>query len=183
MRLLSAVVFRGPVIGPLNKADYLQTLGTFRIYEAFPDISPNAFGFTVDPDDPLRVWFLVRNSGTNTGPLGLGLGIKWPASGKTARGATETFSLTFDEARAKVRKLTVGYVADRFEGNTGGSGAALGLMKVAGLVPMGFSAANPLFGLAQWLGNDVVDYPARTVSKAEEVPPWWTSEERGADGS
>ena len=65
-------IFRGPAIGPLNRADYLQILGTFGIYTAFPDIKPNAFGFTVDPEDPSRVWFLVRNSGTNTGPLGLG---------------------------------------------------------------------------------------------------------------
>ena len=153
-------IFRGPAIGPLNRADYLQILGTFGIYTAFPDIKPNAFGFTVDPEDPSRVWFLVRNSGTNTGPLGLGLGLSWPASGNAVEGAPETFSIKFD-ADGRVKLLTVGYVADRFEGNTGGSGAALGLMKVAGLVPLGFSASNPLFQLAQKFG-DAVNYPART---------------------
>ena len=150
-----AFVFRGPVIGPLSKDDYLSTLGTFAIYKAFPDINPNAFGFSVDPQDPQRVWFLVRNTGTNSGPLGLGLGLEWPASGNTAQGATETFSITFDESGTRVKALTVGYVADRFQGNVGGSGAALGLMKVAGLVPLGFTAANPIFAFAQWLGNDV----------------------------
>ena len=75
----------------------------------------------------------------------------------------------------------MGYVADRFEGNTGGSGAALGLMKVAGLVPLGFSASNPLFQLAQKFG-DAVNYPARTMSRPEDVPRWWTAEERGAEG-
>ena len=29
-------VFRGPVIGPLNKADYLSTMDTFKVYKAFP---------------------------------------------------------------------------------------------------------------------------------------------------
>ena len=173
-------IFRGPAIGPLNRADYLQILGTFGIYTAFPDIKPNAFGFTVDPEDPSRVWFLVRNSGTNTGPLGLGLGLSWPASGNAVEGAPETFSIKFD-ADGRVKLLTVGYVADRFEGNTGGSGAALGLMKVAGLVPLGFSASNPLFQLAQKFG-DAVNYPARTMSRPEDVPRWWTAEERGAEG-
>ena len=64
-------VFRGPYIGPLNKRDYLSTMDTFKIYEAIPDISPNAFGFSIDPSDPNRVWFMVRNSGTATGELGL----------------------------------------------------------------------------------------------------------------
>lgn len=34
-------VFRGPYIGPLNKEDYLETMDTFGIYKAIPDISPN----------------------------------------------------------------------------------------------------------------------------------------------
>ena len=32
-------IFRGPLVGPLTKADYLATLGTFKIYESVPDIS------------------------------------------------------------------------------------------------------------------------------------------------
>ena len=27
-------IFRGPLVGPLTKADYLKNLGTFKIYEA-----------------------------------------------------------------------------------------------------------------------------------------------------
>ena len=51
-------VFMGPVVGPLNKADYLGTLGVFKIYEAFPDITVSASGFTQDPTDPV-CFFLV----------------------------------------------------------------------------------------------------------------------------
>ena len=178
-------VFRGPVIGPLCKRDYLSTLGTFGIYKAFPDISPNAFGYCVDPANERRVWFHVRNTGTHSGPLGLGFGISYPPTNKAAVGNVETFSLTFDEA-GKARLLTVGYVADRFDeqANTGGSGAALGLMKAAGLVPAGFSSSSPIFGLAQRLGNAIApENGPRTVSKPEDVPAWWPFDERGAEGS
>ena len=53
-------IFRGPVIGPLNKRDYKEVLDYFSIYKAFPDMDPNCFGFTVDPENPLRVWYFVR---------------------------------------------------------------------------------------------------------------------------
>ena len=51
-------------------------MDTFKVYEAFPDISPNPFGFAVDPIDEQRVWFFVRNTGTNSGPFGLGYGLE-----------------------------------------------------------------------------------------------------------
>lgn len=60
-------VFRGPYIGPLNKKDYLDTMDAFSIYKALPDIDPNAWGFSIDPKDPNRVWFMVRNTGTFDG--------------------------------------------------------------------------------------------------------------------
>merc|ERR1711871_1309679 len=101
-------VFRGPVIGPLNKADYLSTMDTFKVYRAFPDISPNAFGFAVDPAEERRVWFFVRNTGTNTGPFGIGYGLEAPPSGNAVVGVPEAFSITFDAAE-RVKLLTVGY--------------------------------------------------------------------------
>ena len=48
---------------------------------------------------------------------------------------------------------------------------------------MDFSAANPLFKFGQWLSNEVIDYPARTVSKLENVPAWWPYPQRGGEGS
>lgn len=176
-------VFRGPVVGPLNKQDYLDTLASFGVYTAYPDISPNAFGFTVDPENPLRVWFLVRNTGTNTGPFGLGFGLNLPPSGNTARGLVETFSITFDEAR-KVKLLTVGYLADRFDekSNTGGYGAALGLLTAAlGGGPAGALASNKY---VQRIANAFTPKGGpRTVSDEEDVPAWWPFKERGAEGA
>ena len=40
--------------------DYKEVLDYFSIYKAFPDMDPNCFGFTVDPENPLRVWYFVR---------------------------------------------------------------------------------------------------------------------------
>ena len=174
-------VFRGPVIGPLNKVDYLKTMDTFKVFRAFPDISPNAFGFSADPVDEGRVWFFCRNTGTNDGPWGLGYGLEAPPSGDTVSGVPEAFSVTFDADR-KVRLLTVGYVADRFypNSNTDGVGAAFGLLKVAGIPLPGGLAYRAAVALA----NRLPGAGAKSCSKREDVPQWWLdrSEERGMDG-
>ena len=172
-------VFRGPYIGPLNKQDYLSTMDTFKIHEAIPDISPNAFGFSIDPKDPNRVWFMVRNSGTATGELGLDRDgkLRVPGKGAVLDGCPETFSIIFDADR-KVKYLSVGYVADRFEGNTNGKGAAVGIFHVIGLP---FPSPGPLLKFAQWLGTEVADLGARSYS-TENVPAWWKSEERASEG-
>ncbi|KAL1523068.1 hypothetical protein AB1Y20_018028 [Prymnesium parvum] len=175
-------VFRGPYIGPLNKVDYIHVMNTFKIYEAVPDISPNAFGFCIDPTDCNRVWFIVRNSGTITGSIGLGNGLSFPPNGKKLQGCPETFSITFDSEK-KVKLLTVGYVADRFEGNTQGTGAAVGIFKVAGLP---FPPPGPLYALVTGFSNRVMkrilpDLP-KTVSDPEDIPRWWPHSERGTEG-
>jgi hypothetical protein len=171
-------VFRGPYIGPLNKEDYVTTLETFGLWKALPDISPNAFGFSIDPKDPNRVWFLVRNTGTFTEKPGIGLGggAYFPPNGAKLEGAPETFSITFDADR-KIKHLTVGYVADRFQGNTKGTGAAVGIFNAIGLP---FPSPGPLLRLAQWFATEVLGTGAKSYSK--DVPAWWTSKERGGDG-
>ena len=174
----SDFVFRGPYIGPLNKEDYLTTMKTFQIYKGLPDISPNAFGFSVDPKDSNRVWFIVRNTGTFTGEIGLGFGQFISGQGQKIEGCPETFSITFDEDK-KVKLLTVGYVADRFEGNTGGKGAAIGIFNVIGLpIP----PPGPLYSFITWFSNNILNSPAKSCSAREDVPKWWPHEERGADG-
>ena len=174
-------VFRGPYIGPLNKKDYQHTLNTFGIYKALPDISPNAFGFSIDPMDPNRVWFMVRNTGTFTGEPGLGLGNEQyvPPNGAKLQGCPETFSIIFDENQ-KVKHLSVGYVADRFEGNTNGDGAAVGIFRAIG-VP--FPSPGPLLTLAQWFGTEVLTGGPLSYSK-DNVPAWWSekSQQKASEG-
>mmetsp|Transcript_22785 Transcript_22785/g.27534 ORF Transcript_22785/g.27534 Transcript_22785/m.27534 type:complete len:303 (+) Transcript_22785:117-1025(+) len=170
-------VFRGPVIGPLNKKDYIFTMTTFGIYDAIPDFSPNAFGFTLDPQEPNRVWFTVRYSGTFTGEPGIGLGSGQfvPPNGATLEGAPEQYSVTFDENN-KVKHLSVGYVVDRFQGNTKGFGAAFGIFKVIGL-PL--PAIGPQLRFAQWFSS--VAFKGKSpmsYSAPEDVPAWWTAKSK-----
>jgi hypothetical protein len=172
-------IFRGPYIGPLNKADYLATMDTFGIYKAIPDINPNAFGFSIDPLDPNRVWFMVRNTGTFTGEPGLGFGneVYVPPNGKSIQGCPETFSITFDDQQ-KVKHLTVGYVADRFQGNTNGKGAAVGIFNSIGIP---FPEPGPLLKFIQWFGTEVYNTGASSYS-TKDIPAWWTSEEKASQG-
>jgi len=169
-------VFRGPYIGPLNKKDYLETMDAFKIYEAFPDINPNTWGFSIDPENSNRVWFMVRNSGTFTGePMLPGL-LNFKANGAKLNGCPETFSITFDEEE-KMKYLSVGYVADRFEGNTDGKGAAIGILNVIGLpVPK----VGPVLQLIQWFGSEVYGQPP--LSYSTDVPEWWTNQDKSTEG-
>jgi hypothetical protein len=171
-------VFRGPSIGPLTKKDYFSTMDTFKLYEAFPDFSPNAFGFHIDPIDPNRVWFMVRNTGTFTGAgISLGNGITYPANGAKLEGAPETYSIVFDENK-KIKHLTVGYVSDRFEGNTKGKGAAFGIFKAIGLP---FPSPGPLLKFAQWFGTEIANDGAYSYS-TENIPSWWKSKDKASEG-
>jgi hypothetical protein len=165
-------VFRGPVIGPLNKKDYLFTLGEcFKVFEVFPDINANAWGFSIDPENPNKVWYMVRTTGTFVNDWTLVPNVSSiKANGKKVKGAPETHSLLFDDDM-KVKALTVGYVADRFEGNTNGLGAAAGLLEAVGYkLP-----APPIFRLLNELTNGVAGSP-KTFST--DLPKWWPYEGR-----
>ena len=175
-------IFRGPVIGPLNKVDYEQVLEYFSIYKAFPDINPNCFGYSIDPDNPLRVWFQLRASGTYTKPLGGPVGKIIKPNGTKYRGSTETWSLTFDRT-LKARYLSAGYVSDRFEeqSTTDGIGLSFGILKTLGLsLPSG--VGNPVLELIQAVNDPLVNLgiSPKAMSKEEDVPSWWKSGKRGA---
>lgn len=174
-------VMRGPAVGPLNKSDYCFTMSELKIWEAFPDIQANAFGFSIDPENSDKVWFFVRNTGTNTGPISFGSKVpQIPATNKEIRGPTEAFSMEFD-SDLKVRGLTIGYPCNRFEGNTGGLGAFIGLLTGCGLdfLP---SIKSPLFKFIQKTGQKIEGYP-KTFSNPEDLPSWWeTPDVLGADG-
>lgn len=43
-----------PVVGPLNKTEFVTIFGGFKINDAFPNAANNYFGFTVDPLEPNR---------------------------------------------------------------------------------------------------------------------------------
>lgn len=112
--------FCAPVVGPLNRKQYLDALTSFKLEEAF-DIDSQVYNIHVDPFDQNRVWFHVRPVAVHVGEF---VGAK--ATGKTLFQPPQVNSFTFNE-KGLVTQLTVGYVVDRRMGNTGGLGAAFGL--------------------------------------------------------
>mmetsp|Transcript_37882 Transcript_37882/g.69248 ORF Transcript_37882/g.69248 Transcript_37882/m.69248 type:complete len:251 (-) Transcript_37882:67-819(-) len=179
--LASDFVFRGGVIGPLNKHDYLATMESLGIFDAF-DLKANAFGFTVDPADPLSVRFFVRNTGSHVGPfLQRGpLSFRPDPARSSVVGPTEAAMLTFEPGTLKVRFFTTGNVVkfgNSVQGrapNTGGLGAVLGLFYAIGFGGLGNLALNGYFrSLFNWAGSQLGSFGI-PLTKSEVVPAWWT---------
>ena len=79
------------VVGPLLKKEFVGALNSFKTWEAFPDVKSNAFGFDTDPDDPMRVWFFYKTSGTMQNDWSMG-GTQLKATGKPIRNGVEAAS-------------------------------------------------------------------------------------------
>ena len=96
---------------------------------SFPDLETNAFGFTADdPIEPNRVWYFVRPRGTFSGkPFKHPVVGDIEATGAKVIAPPEARSMVFDD-EGKIKHVSVGYVVDRFTGDTtGGKGAVFGL--------------------------------------------------------
>ena len=176
-------IFRGPVIGPLAKPDFCATLssvgGKNGIKDAFPDLEVNQFGFCVDPTEPGRVWYLERPRGTFTGPFDHPVVGTIDPTGAKYIGPPETRSIIFDE-EGKVKYQSVGYVADRFTGDTtGGRGAVFGLYYVMGQV-LDATVGSLLTIALQKISKYLPDIP-KSYSKREDLPEWWTDDRMGAE--
>jgi len=118
--------FVAPVVGPFGKDEFKDSLKSFELKKAFPEISSNFHHFRVDPFEPNRVWFSIKFLGTNTGPI-----MGRPATGKHVESPVQAHSVTFNE-RGEITKLTIGYVLDKETGNTGGLGGVFGLLYALG---------------------------------------------------
>ncbi|VEU35930.1 unnamed protein product [Pseudo-nitzschia multistriata] len=175
-------VFRGPVIGPLVKKDLVATLTANEdLRTAFPDLQQNAFGFTADdPIEPNRVWYFVRPRGTFAGPFPM------PGTGKMIQptnapyiGPPECRSVIFNR-EGKIKYQSVGYVVDRFTGDTtGGRGAIFGQYAVMGQdIDANPGAVSTIF--LQKLSEYLPQFP-KSYSKREDLPKWWTDERMGAE--
>mmetsp|Transcript_5116 Transcript_5116/g.14873 ORF Transcript_5116/g.14873 Transcript_5116/m.14873 type:complete len:347 (-) Transcript_5116:191-1231(-) len=190
-------VFRGPVIGPLNKWDYIDVLDYFRVYEAFPDINPNCYGFSVDVIDPLKVRFFVKATGTYQYPLGGFLGkvgnMLQKPDGREYVGSTEAWSITFNDLdRMQVKYISAGYVVDRFEdqdrlSTTDGKGLVMGVLNTIGLDFLPTQPESTSLKMMQWAtghfskkgGSDALFPKAFTASR--DLPQWWGDERKGAN--
>lgn len=120
--------FTAPIVGPLPKDRFLKLWRQADVMEStFPDMRTNAFGFTVDPMEPDRVWFFHRARMTFTGELKI-FGGPFPIKGDNTSIVTppQVQSMRFND-QLKVYALTVGAVVDRCAtNNCGGLGGMFG---------------------------------------------------------
>ena len=111
--------FAGPVVGPINKEQYLKAVEAAldNIYDAFPELKAQYYDFRVDPLEPNRVWYTSRGYGQMTGKFAV-----IEPNGRYIQQPPQTGSMSFNE-KGQAIEATNGYVMDRRVGNTGGLGA------------------------------------------------------------
>lgn len=73
---------RCAVVGPLTRKGYIANLEALGIYKTIADIQANPWGFSIDPLDPNRVWFMIRETGTMSKDWKFGPAT-FPATGKS----------------------------------------------------------------------------------------------------
>jgi len=179
-------IFRGPVIGPLNKSDFVQTLTSIAskdnkgLNDAFPDLQSNAFGYTVDPIEPNRVWYFVRPRGTFTGPFDHPVNGRIEPTGAKYIAPPEARSVIID-SDGLIQYQSVGYVMDRFTGDTtDGQGAVFGMYNVMGQ-EMDDTVGSWKMGFLQWLSSKLPEgIVPKSFSNRQDLPSWWKDERMGS---
>lgn len=171
-------VFRGPIVGPINRQDLVDTNSLFGLETSFPDLDRQPFGFSIDPENPFRVLFFERWKATHTGEFNLLNLLKTPATQRRSISPAFPFSITWTpEGKIIYECLTT--AVDRFEGNTKGKVAVFGLLETAG-IPLDNNVGNPIL-IAQQKFGSLVNLPAQIFSKEEDRPSWWKSKAVGAE--
>ena len=123
-------VFVGPFVGPLTRQQYLDALGgNLNPSEGFPDLVGRQFGFTADPVEPGRVWWITRPVGTFSKPF---FGAE--PDGRAIETPPQAMGVVFNAA-GRVAKINVGAVMDRTSGNTAGLGGLFGFLWFVGKAP------------------------------------------------
>jgi len=172
-------VLRGPVIGPINRADLAKSQKGLGISAAYPDLKIETFGYTIDPENPYRCFYFQRWRGTNSGDLD-NYGTVFPATGTEMETPVSIFSVVFNP-EGKIVYEQVGAVVDRIEGNTQGKAAVFGMLHNSGL-KLNASPGDKIFALIQRLGH-LAGNLGRSWTEEEDIPEWWVSPSRGADGT
>ncbi len=172
-------VLRGPVIGPLSRADLADAQNGLGIRGAFPNLTIETFGYTIDPENPYRCFYFQRWRGTNSGDL-VSYGTVYPATNVEMETPVSLFCVVFNP-EGKIVYEQVGAVVDRLEGNTQGKAAVFGMLHTAGL-KLNASPGDKVFQFIQRLGHAAGNV-GRSWSKEEDIPEWFTSKSRGADGT
>eukprot|EP00979_Chaetoceros_neogracilis_P004978 scaffold850_cov219-Chaetoceros_neogracile.AAC.5 len=185
-KLASDFVFRGPVIGPLCKNDFVATLtsvssGGAGLADAFPDLQSNTFGFSVDPTEPNRVWYFTRPRGTFLGPFDHPVVGRIEPTGDKYVGPPEARSIIVDD-EGLIKYQSVGYSVDRFTGDTtGGAGAVFGMYAVMG-EKLDDTVGSPVMVFLQWLSSILPEGTVpKSYSRKEDLPSWWKDERMGSE--
>jgi len=139
--LAESFIFEGPVVGPLKKEEFVNAIGSVDFTTAFPNWTPQFYGFFVDPleVEQNRVWYTARGEGVNTGPL---LPFAPVPTNNKVINPPQVCSLTINHSSGLIERYTIGYVTDRNVGNTGGLGGLYGILYALGK-PLPFPEANP----------------------------------------
>ncbi|GFH55689.1 hypothetical protein CTEN210_12165 [Chaetoceros tenuissimus] len=149
------------------------------LIDAFPNVKVDTFGYTVDPENPYRCFYFQRWRAVMEGDLDA-YGTIYPINGDEMETQVSTFSVVFNP-EGKIVYEQVGAVVDRLEGNTQGKAAVFGLLHTAGL-KLKASPGDAVFGFIQRFGH-VVGGMGRSWSRKKDLPKWWVSPSRGADGT
>jgi len=171
-------IFRGPIVGPINRKDLVETNTGFGLDKAFPDLDRQPFGFAADPENPFRVLFFERWKATHTGEFSFNGLPALPVTGNRSISPVMPFSITFNP-EGKIVYETLTTAVDRFEGNTKGKVAVFGLIESAGL-SLDNNIGNTVLVLQQKF-NRLLDAEVQIFSKEEDVPSWWKSKAVGAE--
>jgi len=171
-------VFRGPIVGPINRKDLVATNTVFGLSKSFPDLERTPFGFSIDPENPYRVLFFERWKATHAGDLQIEGLPPMKATGNKSVTPVMPFSIVYNpQGKIMYEHLTT--ALDRFEGNTKGKVAVFGLLETAGL-PLDNNIGNGILVLQQKI-NRFFNGQAQIYSRAEDVPKWWKSKAVGAE--
>jgi len=131
--------FRFPVV-ELDKTRFVEAFASFKLDDAFPDMTTDFYGWRMDPYIPGRIWFDTQGKGTHTGQFGGPFAYVKPTQ-KAVVSPPQALSFTFNEA-GQLTYFTGGYVIDRRLGNTGGLGGVFGIMHAIGKT-LPFPEARP----------------------------------------
>lgn len=171
-------IFRGPIVGPINRKDLVKTNTAFGLDTSFPDLERIPFGFTVDPENPYKVLFFERWKATHSGDLQIEGLPPVPATNKKSESPVMPFGIVWTpQGKIIYEHLTT--AVDRFEGNTKGKVAVFGLLETAGL-SLDNNIGNGILVFQQKL-NRFFNGDAQIYSRKEDVPKWWKSRAVGAE--
>eukprot|EP00588_Corethron_pennatum_P014951 CAMPEP_0194280120 /NCGR_PEP_ID=MMETSP0169-20130528/15918_1 /TAXON_ID=218684 /ORGANISM="Corethron pennatum, Strain L29A3" /LENGTH=282 /DNA_ID=CAMNT_0039024725 /DNA_START=59 /DNA_END=907 /DNA_ORIENTATION=+ len=172
-------VFRGSIIGPITSEDVRKTQQGFNILDAYPDLTIEKFGYTVDPENPFRCYWFERWRGTNREAIQIGP-VALPKTDAFADIPTHVMSVNWTPG-GKIIYGCLSSPLDRFEGNTKGQGAVFGLLQTGGLPLPVSSVGNPVLIANQKLVAPLIQQKA--FSDEDDIPTWWKSKARGADAN